>query len=417
MSDDLHREILGDAIDAFLRAVLQQQREAADQVYGAEPRIADVSVHVAAVLGREAELRRLIAEAPARVHERVGEVNADPLLWLCYSPFHGESDERDDALAATATVLLEAGADPNTRDGRYQVPALYAVTGMNNAPRIAQLLLDAGASVNDGESLFHAAEHFHEEALALLLRYGADVNARGDWGNTPLYFLIRYHDITVESPRWKGILWLLDHGADPNVRSGREQETALHVAARRGHLPELVKLLIEHGADVHARRADNRTAWNLAGRNAHDALVALLEEFGAEPETISSVDVLIRTCARGDIDAARALSRHDLLMAFTDEDLRMLPEAAAAGRAAVVNACLAAGFPVNTIDQMGATALHHAAIRGDAKLVGELLEHGADTQIRDHEHAATPFEWGEYGRQHFGDAEGDYPRTRQLLQP
>jgi ankyrin repeat protein len=45
---------------------------------------------------------------------------------------------------------------------------------------------------------------------------------------------------------------LLEHGADVNAKTA--YETALHLAAEKGHL-EIVKFLLEHGADVNAKTA------------------------------------------------------------------------------------------------------------------------------------------------------------------
>ncbi len=264
------------------------------------------------MLGDDDAVRRHLARA-AQVDARAGNPPGTPLLWLCHSPFH---EQRSAELEAAAHTLLDAGADPNTRGGgRYNLPALYAVTGHHNAPRIARMLLEAGASPDDGESAFHAAERFHVEALELLLEYDVDLNLTGDWGNTPLYFLLRHWDVAREEQVGRGLRWLLDHGADPNVRCGREQETSLHVAARRGQAPEVVRLLLDRGADVHARRGDGRSAWLLA-THGHEAVATLLVEAGAE--------------------------REDLL---------------------------AAGFPVDEVDENGATVLHHAALRGDAAAV------------------------------------------------
>ena len=70
--------------------------------------------------------------------------------------------------------------------------------------------------------------------------------------------------------------WLLDHGADPDVRCDRElRETSLHVAARVGQAPRVVELLLDHGADVHARRADGRSPWLLARRGERLARTSL----------------------------------------------------------------------------------------------------------------------------------------------
>lgn len=404
------------AVNAFLFAVMNEDMQRAMEIVRTEPELVTTSLHVAAVLGRADAVRRLVSEDPAQITMRAGPVGGEPLLWLCHSPLHGESPERDEELEAAARALLAAGADPNSRDEHMGLPALYAVTGVHNAPRIARMLLEAGAEPNDGESLFHAAERFHEEALDLLLGHGADVNGgSGNWGNTPLYFLLRYHDATQDTRVKQGILWLLDYGADPDVRSGDERETALHIAVRRGQDREIVKLLIEHGADVNARRTDGKSAWILAARNADDALTALLEESGAVPETLSPADALVAACSRGDIEAARALAVPEVTATLGLLDHRLLPEATADGHSSIAKACIAAGFPVDTADEFGATALHHAAIRGRAELVHALLQRGADFTIRDHQHRSTPLGWATFGADHVAATDGDYEETVRAL--
>src|SRR5581483_8592934 len=269
-----------EAIDAFLAAVQNQDAGAAKQILDDHPRVARESLHVAAALGRVADVSRLAAAHPELVRARAGNPPADPLLYLCYSPFHGESPERDTGLLESARALLAAGADPNTRDARYGVPALFAVTGMRRILPLAKLLLAAGANPTDGESIFHAAEHFHQDALELLLSAGADLNYVGEWGNTAPYFLLRWFDLANQPNARRGFMWLLDHGADPNITSGEERETCLHVAARRGQDVAIVRTLLDHGARVNERRADGRTAWYLAARNGFDTVADLLAEAG-----------------------------------------------------------------------------------------------------------------------------------------
>jgi len=400
------------AVNAFLEATAAGDAAGALEVLRSEPSIPAESLHVAAVLGLEAEVRRQLSEDGSQVAVRAGDPPGDPLLWLCHSPFHGT--ERDDGLAAAARVLLDAGANPNARDaGKYALPALYGVTGRRNVPRIAELLLKAGADPTDGESVFHAAENHHEEALELLLRFGVDVNANGDWGNTPLYFLLRYWDIGLAPERLPGLRWLLDHGADPNVLCGPERESSLHVAARRGQPSEIVRLLLGHGADVHIRRGDGRTAWILARRGGFDEVADVLERAGAPPEDLTQADRLLVACGRGDVEAARRLAAGATL---ESEDNLLLPEAASRGRFGMVRACLAAGFPVDTPDEFGATALHHASIRGNAELVGELLDRGADRGVHDGEHDSTPLGWAEFGRDIQFEPAGDYDGCIRALQ-
>ena len=404
-----------DAINMFLFAVQAQDADRAREFLRAAPHIAKESLHVAAALGHAGDAARLIAEDPSRVRQKAGDPAAEPLLFLCFSPFLGENAERDAGLLATARLLLDAGADPNTKDGRYGVPALYAVTGARSVLPLARMLLDAGANPTDGESVFHAAEHFHEEALELLLNAGVDLNYVGDWGNTALYFLLTWHDIEREPKVGQGIRWLLARGADPNVLSSKQRETALHVAARRGQSIGTIQVLLDHGADVNAGRADGSTAWVLARRGGHDAIADLLQRVGAETRSLSPLESLLAACGRGEVEEARRLTSTELVSQLTDEDRLILVEAARQGRTPTVAACLAAGFPVNVTDSQGATALHHAAIEGRAKIVRLLLAAGADTTIRDKEHSSTPMGWACFGVDVVADADGDYVDTARAL--
>jgi FOG: Ankyrin repeat len=406
---------IAEAIDTFLAAVQAQDLARAKQILRTRPRIASESLHVAAALGLADEVKRWITAEPSRVRERAGNPPADPLLFLGYSPFHGDSAERDAGLLASAQLLLDAGADPNTKDERYGVPVLYAVTGMRSVLPIARLLLDAGANPTDGESVYHAAEYFHEDALKLLLDAGADLNATGEWGNTPLTFLLRWFDVERQTTVRKGLVWLLDHGADPNVRSGKERESALHVAVRRGQHPAIIRLLLERGADIHSRRDDGSTPWLLARRGGLDEIASLLESAGAEPQPLSNLDLLLGACGRGDADAARRLTSPELVAALSEEDLARLPEAAAERSDARVTAYLAAGFPADATDGMRATALHHGAIHGRAAMVRALLAAGARVDLRDSEHSATPLGWATFGVDYVADSDGDYEGSARAL--
>jgi cytohesin len=211
------------------------------------------------------------------------------------------------------------------------------------------------------------------------------------------------------------LLWLLDHGADPNVRCGREQETSLHLAVRRGQHADIVRLLLKHGADATAPRGDGRTPWVLAKRGAHDELALILEAAGAVPSLLSPDDLLLAACARGEAEEARRLAASEDLAALVPEDFHLLPEAASKGRPDVVAACLAAGFPVNAADQYGATALHHAGINGRAAMVRELLRNGADFRISDPDHNGTAIGWVCFGADHFLESDGDYEGSARAL--
>jgi ankyrin repeat protein len=96
------------------------------------------------------------------------------------------------------------------------------------------------------EALCWAARNNRCESLEVLVRHGASVNSN-PYRGTPLLWAI-YAD------RVDAATWLLDHGADPNLRhdfGGRNHgkgAVAMHLAAQYGCL-KCLRLLLERGAD------------------------------------------------------------------------------------------------------------------------------------------------------------------------
>lgn len=76
-----------------------------------------------------------------------------------------------------------------------------------------------------------------------------------------------------------------------------------------------------------------------------------------------------------------------------------VPPVAAVGTPAGVRAFAAAGGAGRGLDAKvhGRTLLHHAAWLGDVELVEALLECGADPEVLDDDHDATPLGWAEWG--------------------
>ncbi|HEY1087495.1 MAG TPA: ankyrin repeat domain-containing protein [Archangium sp.] len=100
---------------------------------------------------------------------------------------------------------------------------------------------------------------------------GTDVNAGDTWGATPLHEAARSRFFHVLQPEQ-----LIAVGADVN-RTSNEGLTPLHAAAD-GKNDAAVKVLLAHGADVHARERSGRTALEYAlGRMSNIDLVAMVD--------------------------------------------------------------------------------------------------------------------------------------------
>ncbi len=184
-------------------------------------------------------------------------------------------------------------------------------------------------------------------------------------------------------------------------RGGQGGWTPLHVAVTERRA-QVVRLLVEAGADLSARTEHGRDPLHTALESAPD-LVPLLRELGAPVDAASAaylddverlrseldggapladpvtgVDLLTLAAAGGSAGTAR-----ELLARGADADGGALQAAASRSRLDLVRLLLAAGADVNRRDpDTGRSALHAAVAAGGGRdapeMVRELLDAGAD---------------------------------------
>jgi hypothetical protein len=152
--------------------------------------------------------------------------------------------------------LLTAGSDPNhesSREGRPLWDACYFAR-----ESIAIALLDAGAEIalqNDESHPGHdTGTAFHAACLGgrlnmveLLINRGGDVNSIANLrGDTPLYYAISPEPKSMQRPEI--VRLLLEHGAQVNLKDCKGQ-TPLSRAKRFGpDFDKIADILIEYGA-------------------------------------------------------------------------------------------------------------------------------------------------------------------------
>lgn len=204
-------------------------------------------------------------------------------------------------------TLIEYGIDINHKDRNGNSP-LFGLfnfgSGLDDQTKKANidLLLASGADVtlqnNEGSTLLHGAiESGSLELAARVLQHGAKVNAMDIQGVAPLHMLIDpyHHVIPVnEMDTIKALIKLLiEHGADLTTET-HWGWTPLQGAVMCG-MPEVVSYMIEKGADVnvHESKKEKRTPLHAALSEHHeetDEVMNILIEHGADINAKDSND-------------------------------------------------------------------------------------------------------------------------------
>ena len=182
---------------------------------------------------------------------------------------------------------LEAGADPNERADGGWTPLYFA-----GSAEAVTALLEAGAdpmarSLHGGTPLHWATTN---EAVTALLQAGANLEARNENGLTPLHWATTSEAVTA----------LLQAGANLEARD-EYRGTPLHRAAELSKNPEVIKVMLDAGADTAALNAAGKTPWDLVQVN--DALKGSDAYWRLNDARFKSSDSVFRI--GGDVSAPR----------------------------------------------------------------------------------------------------------------
>ena len=256
-------------------------------------------------------------------------------------------------------------------------------------------------------ALHIAVEHGQSRAAETLLGYGADVQMRGGKDDeTALHIAARIDEAKGE----RCTKQLVKSGADPNapINDGR---SAVHIAAAAGNLL-ILRALLQNGGDAQMSDKDGETALHKAAKNCHFAIVKELLQF-IQGFIGRCTEFVNKKNNKGETTLHYAAMISKNLLHFPDEDrliLSMLMEngsdvtvltelnkesvfhyVSLSGNIELLKEILANAnigqiqISVNKQNTLGWAPLLAASSRGHVEIVGSLLECNARVDVFDNE--------------------------------
>ena len=292
--------------------------------------------------------------------------------------------------------LQEQGADLNHQDKEGNTALLWAAR--YGQLEVVKYLQEQGADLNHQNNegytaLIWAAATGQLEVIKCLCKLGADLNHKDCRGNTAL--------IKAASRRYlKVFIYLLDRDTSLNYKA---DNIALLWAARYGQL-EVVKYLLELGADLNHQDNEGYTALFLAARYGKLEFVKYLQELGADlnHQNNKGYTALIWAAATGQLEVVKFLCELGADLNHKDNvGNTALVKAIELDQLEVVKYLQEQDAELNHQDKEGYTALLWAAATGQLEVVKCLCELGADLNHQDNEGNTALLLAARYGKLEF----------------
>lgn len=250
------------------------------------------------------------------------------------------------------------------------------------------------ASLALDQELREAASEGDKKRLTSLIEKGANIDAPGKYGKTPLMYAAELGNTDV-------IGVLLSHNAAVNART-KSGSTALTFASENGH-ESVTAMLVQLGANVHDR---TRAGWNslmIAAKNGHDVIVAQLLEFGADVRSSDRKgnSAMMYAIEAGHPKVIKTLFKYsDLVAPCVPNNQGVTPLMAAIdnNQQEIIDVLLPVSKNLDFKDKYGASVLHYAVAKSNPKLVETLIGmKGVDINLQDEDGTTALIEAVEVG--------------------
>ena len=270
-----------------------------------------------------------------------------------YQAARDGTDDLSDVLKRLNTEERKTALETKTKDGDHITTPLIIAARNGNLDAVKILLrykanIEARGTLKaiNGEviegctPLWAAALAGHLDVVELLIERNAEVDSRTLTDSTPLRAAAYDGSLDIVS-------CLAEHGTERSKYGG----TLLMITCYNGHM-NVATYLVEHGANIHLQDKNGDTCLHYAAEGGHVEIVTKLLALGAKEKqdyvnarNNSGTTPLMRTCYHGHMNVATYLIKH--------------------------------GANIHLQDKNGDTCLHYAAERGHVEVVSKLLTLGA----------------------------------------
>ncbi len=282
------------------------------------------------------------------------------------------------------TVLMEPAGQRPRNMSAIHIAAVYGHTS------IVEYLIGLGISVNtinikNDTPVLWAARGNHIGTVKRLIELGADLSHQNDKGSTPLYWACRYG--------FEELVEVLIKEGHANIHQQRKLGlfSPIVLTAALGYT-NIVKILLENGANVNLQVQNGYTPLHHAAENGHVDTIEMLLEHGADihQETDFGDDALLLAAASHEIEALEVLAASGADIENINKDGKSAWHYAIdAPNQELLEVVVKWYMKRKRLSQRklilseGKTPLHIAAMREDEQKLQCLLDMGADSEVLD----------------------------------